>query len=116
MRVPFLDLSVESAALEPELDQAARRVIRSGRFVLGREVEGFEGAFARATSSRHCVGVGNGFDALTLTLRAWGVGPGDEVVVPANTYIATWLAVSATGAVPVPVGRTGTPSPSTGPA
>jgi dTDP-3-amino-3,4,6-trideoxy-alpha-D-glucose transaminase len=103
MTVPYLDLAVEARALETDLTAAAQRVIRSGRYILGDEVERFEAEFAAAVGSRHCVGVGNGLDALALTLRAWGVGPGDEVVVPANTYIATWLAVSAVGAVPVPV-------------
>lgn len=103
MNVPFLDLSRESELLGDELVGAAVRVIRSGRFVLGPEVEAFEEEFARFVGVRHCIGTGNGFDALHLALRARGIGPGDEVIVPSNTYIATWLAVSATGALPVPI-------------
>jgi dTDP-4-amino-4,6-dideoxygalactose transaminase len=77
--------------------------MNSGWYILGPEVEAFEREFAAYCGARYCVGVGNGLDALHLTLRAWEIGPGDEVIVPANTYIATWLAVSQTGAHPVPV-------------
>jgi dTDP-4-amino-4,6-dideoxygalactose transaminase len=77
--------------------------VRSGRYVLGPEVESFEHAFASHCGTAHAVGCASGLDALVLALRALGVGPGDEVVVPSNTYIATWLAVSAVGAVVVPV-------------
>ena len=75
----------------------------SGWYVLGREVAAFEREFAAYCGARYCVGVGNGLDALHLILRAWDIGAGDEVIVPANTYIATWLAVSYAGARPVPV-------------
>lgn len=75
----------------------------SGWFVLGPELEAFESEFSEYCETRHCVGVGNGLEALHLLLRAYGIGPGDEVIVPANTFIATWLAVSQTGAKPVPV-------------
>ena len=85
------------------LASAARRVIESGNFVLGAEVEGFEEAWAQWSGARHSIGVGSGLDALTLTLQALGIGPGDDVLVPSNTFIATWLAVSAVGANPVPV-------------
>jgi dTDP-4-amino-4,6-dideoxygalactose transaminase len=78
-------------------------VLASGRYVLGSEVETFETAFASYCSAGHAVGVGNGLDALHLVLRAWGIGPGDEVIVPSNTYIATLLAVTMAGATPVPV-------------
>jgi dTDP-4-amino-4,6-dideoxygalactose transaminase len=77
--------------------------MRSGWYILGREVEAFEEAFAAYCGSAHCVGVANGLEAMELVLRAWNIGPGDEVIVPSNTYIATWLAVSAVGARPVPV-------------
>lgn len=89
--------------LKDELDAAYRRVMESGWYILGREVEAFEAEFAAYCGVRHCVGVGNGLEALHLILCAMDIGPGDEVIVPANTYIATWLAVSYTGAVPVPV-------------
>jgi dTDP-4-amino-4,6-dideoxygalactose transaminase len=103
MKVPVLSLEGVYAELGPQLDEAFRRVMRSGWFVLGPEVRAFEAAFASYCGVRHCVGVGNGLDALTLVLEAWGIGPGDEVIVPSNTYIASWLAVSRVGARPVPV-------------
>src|SRR6185369_9147520 len=101
--IPFLDLKPAYAELADGLDAACRRVMASGWFVLGPEVEAFEGEFAAYCGTRHCVGVGNGLEAMELVLRAWDIGPGDEVIVPSNTYIATWLAVSAVGAHPVPV-------------
>jgi dTDP-4-amino-4,6-dideoxygalactose transaminase len=103
VRVPFLDLRVAHRELGAELDAAHRRVMESGWFVLGEELAAFEREFAAYCGTRHCVGVGNGLDALHLTLRALRVGAGDEVIVPSNTYIATWLAVSYAGATPVPV-------------
>ncbi|HEX8101728.1 MAG TPA: DegT/DnrJ/EryC1/StrS family aminotransferase [Solirubrobacteraceae bacterium] len=101
--IPFFDARAGYAELADELDAAALRALRSGTYVLGDEVAAFEREFAAFCGAEHCVGVGNGLDALTLILRALGVGPGDEVVVPAHTYVATWLAVSSVGAVPVPV-------------
>ena len=103
MKVPFLDFVGPYAELKVELDAAYFRFMRSAWYVLGREVEAFEQEFATYCGVKHCVGVGNGLDALHLILRAYGIGAGDEVVVPSNTYIATWLAVSYSGAVPVPV-------------
>lgn len=103
MRVPFLDLGATYRELKREIDSAVSRVLENGWYVGGQELVRFETAFARYCESAHCVGVGNGLDALVLGLRALGVGPGDEVIVPSNTYIATWLAVSAVGGVPVPV-------------
>jgi dTDP-4-amino-4,6-dideoxygalactose transaminase len=84
-------------------------VLASNRLILGGEVERFEAEFAMYCEVAHCVGVGNGLDALALILRALDIGAGHEVIVPSNTYIATWLAVSAVGATPVPV----EPKPST---
>ncbi|MEK6372949.1 MAG: DegT/DnrJ/EryC1/StrS family aminotransferase [Acidobacteriota bacterium] len=101
--VPFLDLKQAYLELKEELDAAVQRVLSSGWYILGREVRAFEEEFAAYCGAAHCVGVSNGLDALHLVLRAWGVGPGDEVIVPSNTYIATWLAVSYAGATPVPV-------------
>jgi dTDP-3-amino-3,4,6-trideoxy-alpha-D-glucose transaminase len=101
--VRFLDLLAARAELGDELERAAARVIARGEYVLGPEVERFEAAFARAVGAEHCVGVGSGLDALALALLARGVGPGDEVIVPGHTFIATWLAVSGIGAIPVPV-------------
>lgn len=101
--VPFLDLRAGYLALKPEIDAAVARVMDSGWYILGPEVDTFETAFANFCNSQHCVGVANGLDALILSLRALDVGPGDEVIVPSNTFIATWLAVSAVGAMPIPV-------------
>jgi dTDP-4-amino-4,6-dideoxygalactose transaminase len=103
MIVPFLDLKAPYLELKDEIDDAYYRVMASGQFVLGKEVSAFEQEFANYCEADHCIGVGNGLDALHLILRAMNVGPGDEVIVPSNTYIATWLAVSYAGATPVPV-------------
>jgi dTDP-4-amino-4,6-dideoxygalactose transaminase len=101
--LPFLDLRSAWSELEAELSEAWQRVAERGHYVLGEEVDAFEAEFAAAVGVQHCVGVGNGFDALQLCLRAWSIGPGDEVVVPAFTFAATWTAVSITGAAPVGV-------------
>ncbi|ANE55260.1 MULTISPECIES: DegT/DnrJ/EryC1/StrS family aminotransferase [Methylomonas] len=103
MNIPFLDLNPLHQELRAELQNAFERVLDSGWYILGHEVEQFEHEFADYCQADHCVGVGNGLDALHLILRAYGIGDGDEVIVPANTYIATWLAVSYAGATPVPV-------------
>jgi dTDP-4-amino-4,6-dideoxygalactose transaminase len=103
VRVPFLDLAGPYEELRNELDEAYFRCMQSGWYILGREVEAFEQEFAEYCGVQHCVGVGNGLEALHLILRGYGVGAGDEVIVPSNTYIATWLAVSYSGARPVPV-------------
>jgi dTDP-4-amino-4,6-dideoxygalactose transaminase len=103
MKIPFHDLLRPHEELKEELDAAYRRFMESGWYVLGREVEAFEEEYAAYCGVKHCVGVGNGLDAMHLILRAWDIGPGDEVIVPSNTYIATWLAVSHVGATPVPV-------------
>ncbi len=103
MNVTFLSLPPAYEELRDDLDRAFRRVMRSGWFILGDEVRSFEDEFARYCGAAHCVGVASGLDALVLALRAWDVGPGDEVIVPSNTYIATWLAASHVGARPVPV-------------
>jgi dTDP-4-amino-4,6-dideoxygalactose transaminase len=102
-QVPFLDLGQTYFEIKVELDAAYQRVMNSGWYILGEEVQAFEEEFAAYCGTKHCVGVGNGLEALQLILRAYGVGPGDEVVVPANTYVATWLAVSNAGATVVPV-------------
>ena len=101
--VPFLDLHAACAELRPEIDAAIARVLDSGWYILGPEVEAFEAEFAGYCQADHAIGLANGLDALHLALRAMDVGPGDEVIVPSNTYIATWLAVSQCGATPVPV-------------
>lgn len=101
--IEFLDLKAMHEEPREALLAAAARVIDSGWFILGREVEAFEADYSAYCGTGRCVGLGNGLDALALTLRAFGIGEGDEVIVPSNTYIATWLAVSQTGAAPVPV-------------
>lgn len=103
MEVPFLELRSAYLELREQIDAAIARVSRRGQYILGPEVDAFEQEFAGYCGVNHAIGVGNGLDALHLALRAMGVGPGDEVIVPSNTYIATWLAVTHTGANPVPV-------------
>jgi dTDP-4-amino-4,6-dideoxygalactose transaminase len=102
-RIPFLDVPAAYAELQDELDDAAKRVMASGQFILGPEVTAFEEEFAAYCDARHSIGVGSGLDALRLILLGYEIGPGDEVIVPSNTFIATWLAVSQAGATPVPV-------------
>jgi dTDP-4-amino-4,6-dideoxygalactose transaminase len=103
MLVPFLDLRRLNKSLKDPLDEAFRRVMDSGLFVMGQELEIFESEFAAYCGVKHCIGVGNGLEALSLLLQAYEIGPGDEVLVPANTFIATWFAVSQCGATPVPI-------------
>lgn len=101
--VPFLEVGATYHELRQEIDAATERVLASGWFLLGPELERFEHDWAQACGTAYCAGVGSGLDALVLALRALDIGPGDEVIVPAHTFIATWLAVTAVGAVIVPV-------------
>jgi dTDP-3-amino-3,4,6-trideoxy-alpha-D-glucose transaminase len=101
--IPFLELKPTYLELSEEMDAAYQRVMHSGWYLLGEETEAFESEFAAYIGTKHCVTVGNGLDALRIALEAHGIGPGDEVIVPAHTFIATWLAVSQCGAVPVAV-------------
>lgn len=101
--IPFLDLKTPHLELRTQLEHAFDRVLNSGWYILGTEVKQFEQEFAKYCETGDCVGVGSGLDALHLILRAYGIGIGDEVIVPSNTYIATWLAVSYAGATPIPV-------------
>lgn len=103
MKVPFLDLKAGYLELQSEIDAAIKSVLDSGWYVLGAEVDRFEEEFRAYCGVQHAVGMANGLDALHLALVAMGVGHGDEVIVPSNTYIATWLAVTHCGATPVPV-------------
>ncbi|PSB57217.1 DegT/DnrJ/EryC1/StrS family aminotransferase [Chamaesiphon polymorphus] len=103
MKVPFLDFQAPYLELKAELDDAYARVMASGWYILGEEVAAFEAEFAAYCQTQYCIGVGNGLEALHLILRAMDIGAGDEVIVPANTYIASWLAVSQVGATPVAV-------------
>jgi dTDP-4-amino-4,6-dideoxygalactose transaminase len=101
--IPFLDLKAPLLELEAETNAAISRVLNSGWFILGEEVKAFEHEFADYCGAKYGVACANGLDALFLILKAYDIGPNDEVIVPSNTYIATWLAVSYAGAVPVPV-------------
>lgn len=103
MTVPFLDIGAIHTQLRSEISCALADVVDSGNFVRGAQVEAFEAEFASFVDADHCVGTGNGLDALELALRAHGVQAGDEVIVAAHTFIATWLAVTRIGAVPIPV-------------
>lgn len=101
--VPFLSFQPQHAPIREDVLAAVGRVYDSYWYVLGEEVQQFEQEYAAFNQVAHTVGVANGLDALVLALRALGIGPGDEVIVPSNTYIATWLAVTQVGATPVPV-------------
>lgn len=103
MQVKYLDISAAHADLAEELEAAVTRVARSGWYLLGPELDAFETDFAAYCETSHCVGVGSGLAAIELALRAAGVGPGDEVIVPAYTWVATWLGVTAAGANPIGV-------------
>ena len=101
--IKFLDLRSSYFEIKPEIDQAVHKVLDSGQHILGDELDAFESEWAFFCSAKYAIGVGSGLDALTLGLLAMEVGPGDEVIVPAHTFIATWLAVVRVGAKPVPV-------------
>jgi dTDP-4-amino-4,6-dideoxygalactose transaminase len=101
VKVPFVDLKAQYGSLRREVRSAIDGVLEQGSFILGPQVGAFEESFARYVGASHCVGVDSGTAALKLALAALGVGPGDEVIIPANTYIASAIAVSATGAAPV---------------
>lgn len=103
LHVPFLDVKGAYLELKNEIDEAVARVLNSGSYILGPEVEEFESCYADYCKAKHCFGVASGLDALTLSLKALGIGPGDEVLVPSMTFVATWMAVSNIGAIPVAV-------------
>jgi dTDP-4-amino-4,6-dideoxygalactose transaminase len=102
-RIPFYSLEAMHSQIEAKIMERFNTVWKHGRFALGPEVEEFEQAFAAFCGTQHCVGVANGCDALLLSLKAAGIQPGDEVIVPAHTFIATWFAVTAAGGKLVPV-------------
>lgn len=119
MHVPFFDIGPTHAAIAAELDAAWRQVLDGRQFILGERVAAFEANFAAYCTAGHGIGVANGLDALTLILEGLGIGAGDEVIVPAHTFIATWLGATRTGAKPVPVdclGGTGNIDPALVPA
>lgn len=99
--IPFLDLKKINNQYTKELEEAASRVINSGWYISGTEVEEFEKEFAAYCGNKHCIGVSNGLDALKLILKGYDIGVGDEVIVPSNTYIASILAISEVGATPI---------------
>jgi dTDP-4-amino-4,6-dideoxygalactose transaminase len=101
MTIPFVDLRIQSPKLRREISEAIERALDDGHYVLTEEVGSFEQSFAAFNGVQHCVGVGNGTEALHLALRALGIGPGDEVITAANTFVATALAIAHTGASPV---------------
>ncbi|MEE2664614.1 MAG: DegT/DnrJ/EryC1/StrS family aminotransferase [Myxococcota bacterium] len=100
MAIPLVDLQIQHRQVAVEIEAGFARVLREGSFILGSDVADFERAFAEFSGVAHCIGVANGTDALELALRALGVGPGDEVILPVNTFIATALAVARAGASP----------------
>jgi dTDP-4-amino-4,6-dideoxygalactose transaminase len=100
-RIPLLDLAAQYASIKYEIGEAMLRVLDSADFILGKELELFESEFASFCEVKHCIGVDSGLSALELVLRAWGIGPGDEVITAANTFIATAFAISNTGAAPI---------------
>ncbi len=101
MKVPFLDIGATYKELKKEVDKAVSEVLDGGWYILGKNVDEFEKEYAKYCGTKYCIGVGNGMDALELILRAYGIGVGDEVIVPANTYIATSLVVNLVGATPI---------------
>src|SRR5690349_19867720 len=98
MKIPFMDLHKQYISIKADIDEAMSRVIGNTAFVGGPYVEAFEAEFARFCGAKHCVGVGNGTDAITIVLRAMGIGPDHEVIVPSNSFVATSEAVTSAGA------------------
>jgi len=101
VQIPFLDLKSQYESIRGEVNHRLQGVIEDCSFILGPEVERFEKAFASYCGVSYCIGVGSGLDALTLSIRALGVQPGDEIIIPANTFVATGLAIIQAGAQPV---------------
>ena len=103
MKVPFLDLKSIYFDLKEEIDAGIYNALNSGRYIGGAEVDSFEISYAKYVNSKYCIGAANGMDAIKIALRSIGIEPGDEVIVPSHTFIATWLAVSECGGIPIPV-------------
>lgn len=101
--IPYLNLNLLNKKYEDSFRESLRNVIDSGWYILGKQVKQFEANYAAYSETKYCIGVANGLDALILSLKALGIGKDDEVIVPSNTYIASWLAVSYVGAIPIPV-------------
>lgn len=102
-QIEYANLKSEYLILKKEFDEAFQRVMNNGWYILGREVSSFEEEFANYCGTKYCIGTANGLEAMFLILKSWGIKENDEIIVPSNTYIATWLAVSHTGAKPKPV-------------
>ena len=103
MNIEYADLKSEYLILKKEFDDAYQKVMNNGWYILGQEVSDFELEFSKYCGTKHCIGTANGLEAMFLVLKSWGIKENDEVIVPSNTYIATWLAISHTGATPKPV-------------
>jgi dTDP-4-amino-4,6-dideoxygalactose transaminase len=101
VKVPFADLKVQYAKLKPEMDAAVHAVLDSSEFIGGHALRSFEAAFAKAHEAKHCIGVGNGTDAIVVALKCLGIGPGDTVATAANSFIATSEAITLAGALPL---------------
>ena len=101
--ISFLDVGALNKTLEKQMEEAFKRVLDNGNYILGLELESFEKDFAGYNHVNYCIGVASGLDALSILLKCYGIGEGDEVIVPSHTFIATWLAVTKIGAMPVPV-------------
>ena len=101
MRIPFLDLKTINNRFRTEMEAATKRILDSGWYLLGKECESFEREFAEWCGVRHCIGCANGLDALKLIIKGYGFGKGDEIIAPANTYIASLIAISANGCTPI---------------
>tara|TARA_Y100001968_G_scaffold323421_1_gene361062 strand:+ start:108 stop:1226 length:1119 start_codon:yes stop_codon:yes gene_type:complete len=103
MRIPFCDIHSINNEFNYDFSNDFNRVLESGSLILSSEVQKFEDRFAEYCQTKYCVGVGNGLQALEIILRGWGISKDDEVIVPSNTFIASWLAISSVGGIPVPV-------------
>ncbi len=103
MKVPFLDLQAQYLEIKPEVDSRLNEFLKAGSYIGGEYLKNFEENFSSFLGANYCIGVANGLDALEISLKALGIGKGDEVIVPSHTFIATWLAVSNCGANPIPV-------------
>ncbi|MBK6880132.1 MAG: DegT/DnrJ/EryC1/StrS family aminotransferase [Elusimicrobia bacterium] len=103
IKIPFMDVRQGQEDLRGPIGAAVARVMSSGVYILGPELDGFEREFSSYCGAQHCIGVSSGYDALYLILRGYNIGPGDEVIVPAHCFISLWFTVSAVGAVPIPV-------------
>ena len=102
-KIDFLNLKQINKKYNQHFKDELNKVLETGWFILGENVLSFEEEYSKFSNTKHCIGVANGLDALIISLKALGIGPGDEVIVPSNTYIASWLAVTHIGATPVPV-------------